>query len=686
MVAISSLTMCLSQHEAVTETALALPESAAAATAERFKIPVKSVPCRVLLRDRRGMVERPDSTGTDAERKSSAGLRVLSREKRKVLLEEVRTSCVRRNARASLISLDTSATMDSDRTMDSAFSHGQGSNPWVKGQITTTYSRKVPYSSKAQQMVHEFMQTLYYELGLCAIVVLNLGCMILDVNHTRSCLPGEKCEEVYWLEVTNKVLLSIYTVDIVLALFALRWYFFKSVMTCLDLSSVLVGYIEISAESVAVASSTGLGLVRLLRIARLLRVVKILRTVPELHELVIGFFATLRAIFWGFVMMVLLCILWSVIILQAFDMLGNETLFRNDPRFAQYWCEDAFQSTGNTILLLWQTLIAGDSWGACMLPVIMHSPAMSIVFATAFVCVSIGFQNLILAVVVERASHRSEEDQIVALMQERLAHETEIQKYHMMFESMDKDGTGKVSLTELVAGVNELEEFQNSLLLQFGLDITDMTDLVKCFDRSNSGEVIYQDVTEAMFKSQRQKDTTQLMIIHSQLSKLMAMVAHLDRKVDRMNGPRPTRREQKPATAHNDLQAVCSAASGGRGEVEKIEENVMGFELESLELRLQNMCTTMHQQSVCLAEETQALAATLIRLAAVVPHPPSNRSQSTTLLEEPSRLTHEGPSSEQFPTLTPQPHQSTSQTATMSEELTGATDMPPATAKSVFSI
>ena len=65
-------------------------------------------------------------------------------------------------------------------------------------------------------------------------------------------------------------------------------------------------------------------------------------------------------------------------------------------------CEDCLRSTSSVMeanLLLFRTVIAGDSWGDFAVPVIEAFPATSLIFVGSYLTIVFGVLNLIVAVV-----------------------------------------------------------------------------------------------------------------------------------------------------------------------------------------------------------------------------------------------------------------------------------------------
>ena len=57
-------------------------------------------------------------------------------------------------------------------------------------------------------------------------------------------------------------------------------------------------------------------LLRILRIARLLRALRLLKLFPELYVMIRGFLGAMKAMFWGFMLIIVLIMIWSLVIVE----------------------------------------------------------------------------------------------------------------------------------------------------------------------------------------------------------------------------------------------------------------------------------------------------------------------------------------------------------------------------------
>merc|ERR1719410_3002124 len=95
-------------------------------------------------------------------------------------------------------------------------------------------------------------------------------------------------------------------------------------------------------------------------------------------------------------MILVLLLLFSLVLVE---LVNNKPISTLDDQ-----CQDAMRNVFRCVLMLFQTLVAGDSWGACALPIIDIWFPSVFLFAASLVCVQLGFTNLILAVIVDSAN------------------------------------------------------------------------------------------------------------------------------------------------------------------------------------------------------------------------------------------------------------------------------------------
>eukprot|EP00438_Fugacium_kawagutii_P012977 Skav230928 [mRNA] locus=scaffold2774:25253:33354:- [translate_table: standard] len=142
----------------------------------------------------------------------------------------------------------------------------------------------------------------------------------------------------------------------------------------------------------------------------------------------------------------------------------------------------------NANLLLFKTVVAGDSWGQIAIPVIEHSPGTVFIFMGSLVTLVFGVLNVIVAVVVDTfADARARDVQNLAdeLDDDILADKKDLQK---IFNRIDQDGSGQLTLDELIEGARNDPAFQSRLRVM-DIDESDLTQLFNMIDDDSSGTI-----------------------------------------------------------------------------------------------------------------------------------------------------------------------------------------------------
>eukprot|EP00930_Biecheleria_cincta_P061390 TRINITY_DN46964_c0_g1_i1.p1 TRINITY_DN46964_c0_g1~~TRINITY_DN46964_c0_g1_i1.p1 ORF type:complete len:641 (+),score=123.68 TRINITY_DN46964_c0_g1_i1:152-2074(+) len=498
--------------------------------------------------------------------------------------------------------------------------------------------REIMEVAPVRRRMLQIIKSPHYELALGVVVSFNILLLKEDTDSAVACPPGEAQCTPQWVVVSDHVLLAIYTLDVCCSIFAQRRDFFTLPMNYLDLGIVIMGYIELCIEAIFAGSlDSELSIVRMLRICRMVRVAKLFKPFPELYKLVNGFVMTFRALFWGFVMLMLLLTVWAIVILQIFTALDTEGIFQKPP-FNGYWCDDAHESTLKLGLLLWQSLITGDSWGACTLPVVLKHPGMYWVYAGAFVCINIGFTNLILAVIVENASAQHDAEVLHQESLRKEEHERDIEGFNETFKELDVDNSGTVALDEMVSGYQEIPEFQRGLL-KFGIYESDMRQVFDCIDLDGSGDITYTEFVDAMLRSQRQNMSTQLAMLQMAVKKLLVgMNTLLKNNAEPNTSPKQPKADAWPSTPSPTLRPVEpmhgkvsekmdanawqeTKAFSQAPATEQSLECLRQLQMKSLELQLQSTAETVQQHSLVLAQGAQELRDTLAKMQESS-HPP----------------------------------------------------------------
>mmetsp|Transcript_36812 Transcript_36812/g.85042 ORF Transcript_36812/g.85042 Transcript_36812/m.85042 type:complete len:709 (-) Transcript_36812:130-2256(-) len=329
-----------------------------------------------------------------------------------------------------------------------------------------------------------------YMANFTALVVLfdaYLTCVDIDFR------AGDEEVPRIVVELSN-LCLGVYSLDFALFLYVngicILKKIWKDFFTLIDVTVLLCGYVELALSLSGMGEFFGrLGILRLLRVARVLRLTRVLRKMTALKELrrLLNMMATcMKALAWSFLICFAVMTFWAMLMVEIvhpiIKLKGSE--FFDD-------CEQCMRATSSVMdanLLLFKTVIAGDSWGQIAVPVIEENPETAIIFVGSQLTLVFGVLNLIVAVVVDTFAEAREQNVVdfaEELEQDMAMDQKSLQK---IFDRIDGDGSGELTLAELIEGARQDPEFRSRLQVM-DIDEVDLEQLFEMIDIEGCGLV-----------------------------------------------------------------------------------------------------------------------------------------------------------------------------------------------------
>eukprot|EP00405_Crypthecodinium_cohnii_P049277 CAMPEP_0206602538 /NCGR_PEP_ID=MMETSP0325_2-20121206/47473_1 /ASSEMBLY_ACC=CAM_ASM_000347 /TAXON_ID=2866 /ORGANISM="Crypthecodinium cohnii, Strain Seligo" /LENGTH=405 /DNA_ID=CAMNT_0054115097 /DNA_START=288 /DNA_END=1502 /DNA_ORIENTATION=+ len=182
------------------------------------------------------------------------------------------------------------------------------------------------------------------------------------------------------------------------------------------------------------------------------------------------------------------------------------------------WCQVAFSTVLNSTLFFFQTLVAGDSWGACAIPIVHYRPATFILFSLALVSVNVGLMNLVLASIVDKAAEAREGTKAEQALQRKRQAEQHLEWWYGLMKDVDADGNGLITEEELVLAYNNHQEVRK-LLETLTMSKADLVNLFNSMV-GPSGEIDSADFIGALHKAQTQDPRMYMMLMRFQIQRL----------------------------------------------------------------------------------------------------------------------------------------------------------------------
>lgn len=204
-----------------------------------------------------------------------------------------------------------------------------------------------------------------------------------------------------------------------------------------------------------------------------------------IYILMSGLASALKPIAFGSVMLLSVIILWAIIVVEFLHPTNVELVYDGCER-----CSRGFATVYTASLTLFSQLVAQDSWSQLSLPLAEVAPWTTPLLFIILMTVSLGVMNLILAVVVEKAAEARENDQERKMQQKERERERNMIELAILCDRMDNDGSGALSLEEMLGGFDTDINFK-SLMAFMDIERDDMQTIFKVLDSDGSGEVDY---------------------------------------------------------------------------------------------------------------------------------------------------------------------------------------------------
>jgi len=195
---------------------------------------------------------------------------------------------------------------------------------------------------------------------------------------------------------------------------------------------------------------------------------------------------------------------------------------------------------------LFQTLVAGDSWGYCGIDIVLKAPWAWFLFACSLCSIQLGFTNLILAVIVEKAASAHEEDLHIAVQEREEQKKENKELMREICETIDRDRNGTLTLSELTDGFDTQLNFQHALIM-LDIEREDLISFFELVDQDGSGDVSYNELFQCLYKADHQDVKRQMMFLKLQLTKI-------DVQMHKMN----SFLEERVADVHKDVVRLHS--------------------------------------------------------------------------------------------------------------------------------
>eukprot|EP00438_Fugacium_kawagutii_P016788 Skav217466 [mRNA] locus=scaffold1405:113110:114759:- [translate_table: standard] len=394
------------------------------------------------------------------------------------------------------------------------------------------------------------------------VIVTNMILIMIEADRDALCYPEyaetfsecpERSAASPWIFSLNMLLLVIYSTECCLRFFVERSLYCCNAWNMIDLTTVIAGWL-----SNALASVVNLNLLRLARLVRVVRAVRVFISIPEFYLLMSGLYSSIKAILFGSLMLVSVLIFWAILAVELFNPITSTIEF---PTSCER-CPRGFASVTAAGLTLFQQIVAGDSWGEISVPLIEKAPWTGPILYIVIISISLGVMNLILAVIVERATEARDNDHENRIKKKELERSKSMVDLAVLCATMDKNSNGLVSLEEMIYGYDHLEAFRK-LMKQMDIKRDEMQSIFNVLDSDNSGEVSYLEFCSNLGGFQKRDPVIMHSIVHCAVMEVRKLIQ--DQVLETMQSHHEEiMRAQNQLLQHAGLEPVKSSTEPHR--------------------------------------------------------------------------------------------------------------------------
>ncbi|XP_073249025.1 cation channel sperm-associated protein 1-like [Porites lutea] len=258
-----------------------------------------------------------------------------------------------------------------------------------RGQNHQHIPKTLENAGEFRMFIYELTESKIFSVSILFVILLNTVILVIQTDEAFSVKAG------WYLSALDNVFLAIYFMEIVLKLYALRSYFFKTGWNIMDLLIVLFTMVDFLLPLIVqnVGSFDVAAIFRLLRMfraIRALRALRVLRTIRFLKNLQVIMTTILKS-FRALSTIVML----QGLFLYMFAVIGRGLFYEVAPT--------RFGTLGKAFFTLFQ-LITLDDWFYMYSDVVAKSPGHGYIILYLIVYIVLEnfiFMNLFVAVLVD---------------------------------------------------------------------------------------------------------------------------------------------------------------------------------------------------------------------------------------------------------------------------------------------
>jgi len=412
--------------------------------------------------------------------------------------------------------------------------HPRRSLPWqVLRRFTNAFCGILPAEPPDNTLVQVVTSTAFNGL-VVLLIVLNTIFMGVEADMgVRVALEGPSRKLPAFITIVNRAFAVGFLVELVTRMAALRLWFLAGpdrAWNAFDVFLVTISIVQLALEG------SGVGFMRMARMLRIIRVARIFRVAKvfgELRELVSAMMNAVAALAWSLILLLMIMYTFAIIFL-----LGAQNCIQ-DGGCSGIEVVEWYPSLSRTMYTLFLAISGGD-WGMMAAELIQYSGLYTVMWVLYVIMTMFCMLNLLTGVFVSVSSEvQSRSSQI---RQKINAEENFVRDMKDLFTALDTNNTGMLTPEEFS------DCLQNDYVVAFlegaGLTITDFRTLFELLDYNHSGDVSIVDFIAGCARLRGPAKSMYLQKLLLQVAGLERSLEQLQRQLDSTARAAPQLRQQ----------------------------------------------------------------------------------------------------------------------------------------------
>mmetsp|Transcript_27455 Transcript_27455/g.60070 ORF Transcript_27455/g.60070 Transcript_27455/m.60070 type:complete len:581 (+) Transcript_27455:47-1789(+) len=323
----------------------------------------------------------------------------------------------------------------------------------------------------------------------CIGVVIGTNAVTIGLETDARSKGGEIAGHWYLIEL---LFVLIFMLELALRFYYHRWgYFTERTHRAWNIIDFVIVTLSVLDTLILVPAGLGgtlrmVSFLRVVRLMRLLRLIRLFKIFKELWLVASGLLHSMKTLLWICLLMFMICYMFAVLTTHVVG--HNNELY--DPYFLESygWDHEVYFKTVMRSILAFTQILTLDDWSdGIVRHVVGRQPWMLPVFLLFIALTSFGILNIIIGVVVESTITTAERDETFARKKRERDRALVFSQLREIFEYADVDGSGTLTLEEVINSINKPEVFNKLKMIDF--PVADPEHIFQLLDYNDSGEL-----------------------------------------------------------------------------------------------------------------------------------------------------------------------------------------------------